>query len=246
MNLPRNLDFTTRGSYPYPVSIFLVHQESSYLVLLADSLGTKTHAAGGAPYPVTAPKLVHVAEGVYAAHAGTLQPAIDMLSALGEKLAEATSWETLTAKMKGIGEAIYAKYQERFKSDSFDVRVVVVLTGDRRHPQDISDDRSSSIVLWEVARKFEPHYVRGHLHFAGSTPLSELATSFMNQPLVAGMLKQGPLAAAHALVAAHAALSKLSSTISPEANVVVIGEDDEHTVLHGTLLDIAQAVLIKG
>ena len=228
------------------MSIFLVHQESSYLVLLADSLGTKTHAAGGAPYPVTAPKLVHVAEGVYAAHAGTLQPSIDMLSALGKKLGDATSWESLTAEMKGIGDSVYAKYQERFQSDSFDVRVVIVLTGDRRHPEDIAEDRSSSIVLWEVARKFEPHYVRGYLHFAGSVALSELATSFMNQPLVAGMLKQGPLAAAHALVAAQAALSKLSSTISPDANVVIIGEDDDHTVLHGTLLDLAQAVLIKG
>ena len=241
-----NLDFTPRGSYPWGVSTFLVHQESSYLVLLADSLGTKTHVAGGAPYPVTAPKLVHVAEGVYAAHAGTLQPAIDMLAALSDKLEEAQSWESLTAEMKGIGQSTYAKYQERFKSDSFDVRVVIVLTGDRRHPQDISEDRSSSIVLWEVARTFEPHYVRGHLHFAGSVPLSELATSFMSQPLVAGMLTQGPLAAAHALVATHAALSKLSSTISPDANVVVIGEEDEHTVLHGTLLDLGQAMLIKG
>jgi hypothetical protein len=59
------------------------------------------------------------------------------------------------------------------------------------------------------------------------------------------MLKGGPLSAAHALVAAHAALSKLSSSISPEANVVVIGEEDEHTVLHGTLLDLGQAILIK-
>ncbi len=228
------------------MSLFLVHQESSYLVLLADSLGTKTHVAGGAPYPVTAPKLVHVAEGIYAAHAGTLQPAIDMLAALSELREEGSTWDAVTAEMKAIGESIYAKYRERFKSDSFDVRVVLVLTGVRRHPQDIAEGRSSSIVLWEVARSFEPHYVRDHLYFAGSIPLSELATSFMSQPLVAGMLTQGPLAAAHALVAAHAALSKLSSTISPDANVVVIGEDDEHTVLHGTLLDVGQAVLIKG
>jgi hypothetical protein len=84
------------------------------------------------------------------------------------------------------------------------------------------------------------------VYFAGSVPLSELITNFLKQPLLAGMLQQGPLAAAHALVAAHAALSKLSSTISPDANVVIVGEDDEHTVLHGTLLDLAQAALIKG
>lgn len=228
------------------MSIFLVHQELSYLALLADSFGSKSHASGGASYPVTAPKLVHVAPGVYAAHAGTLQPAVDMLGELGKTLSSATTWNALTSSMQGIGETVYARYRERFQSDSFDVRVVVVVTGDRRHPQDIADDRSSSVILWEVARKFEPHYVRGNIYFAGSVPLSELASSFLSQPLVAGMLKQGPLAAAHALVATHAALSKLSSTISPEANVVVIGEDDEHTVLHGTLLELSQALLIKG
>ena len=228
------------------MSAFLVHQELSYLVLLADSLGTKTHAAGGSPYPVTAPKLVHVAPGVYAAHAGTLQPAIDMLSELGETLTTATTWNAVTSQMRGIGEKVYARYQERFKTDSFDVRVVIILTGDRRHPSDIECDRSSSIVVWEVARKFEPHHATGHVYFGGSTPLSELATNFLAQPLLAGMLRQGPLAAAHALVATHAALSKLSSTISPDANVVIIGDDDEHTVLHGTLLELAQAVLMKG
>ena len=228
------------------MSTFLIHQECAYLVLLADSLGTKTHTATETTYPLTAPKLVHVGAGVYAAHAGTLQPAIDMLSELGKTLVGATSWEAVTSHMKEIGLAVHARYRDRFKSDSFDVRVAVVFTGERRHPDDIASDRSSSIVLWELARGFEPHYVKGHLHFAGSTQLSELATNFLRQPLVVGMLQGGPLSAAHALVAAHAALSKLSSSISPEANVVVIGEDDEHTVLHGTLLDLGQAVLIKG
>ena len=228
------------------MSAFLAHQESTFLILLADSLGIKSHVAGGATYPVTATKLVHVATGVYAAHAGTLQPAIDMLSELGESLTAATTWNSITSRMQHIGESVYAQYQERFKSDSFDVRVVIILTGEKRHPSDIERDCSSSIVLWEVARKFEPHYVTGHVYFAGSTPLSDLATNLLAQPLLAGMLQQGPLAAAHALVATHAALSKLSSTISPDANVVIIGDDDEHTVLHGTLLELAQARLIKG
>jgi hypothetical protein len=169
-----------------------------------------------------------------------------MLSALGERLKEALSWEALTSSMEGIGVEVYERYRERFKSDTFDVRVALVITGERRHPDDVAADRSSSIVLWELARRFEPHRVTGHLLFAGSVPLSELATNFLSQPLLSGMLRQGPLAAAHALVATHAALSKLSSTISPDANVVVIGEDAEHTVLHGTLLELAQAVLIKG
>ncbi len=228
------------------MSIFLIHQEQNYTALLADSLGQKAHVAGGSVYPVTAPKLVRVASGVYAAHAGTLQPAIDMLSALAKLVDAGSSWDFLTSKMKGIGEEVYETYSKRFGLNSFDVRLALVLTGACRHPRDIESDLSSSLLLWEVARGFEPHHVVGRLHFAGSVPMTDLAISFLELPLVAGMLKQGPLAASHALIAAHAALSKLSSTISPEANLVVIGDDDEHTVLHGTLLEMSQAELIKG
>jgi len=228
------------------MSVFLIHQEAAYTVLLADSLGQKPHLGGGATYQVTAPKLVRVAPGIYAAHAGTLQPAIDMLSELSAVLDLSPDWDSMTARMCAIGHNVRDRYREIFKTDSFDTRVALVITGARRHPSDISSDTSASLLIWELARDFEPQHVARDLHFAGSIPMTELATSFMALPLVAGMLKQGPLAAAHALIATHAALAKLSSTISPDANVVVIGDDDEHTVLHGTLLELGQAELIKG
>jgi hypothetical protein len=228
------------------MSIFLIHQEQTYTALLADSLGQKAHTPGGPVYPVTAPKLVRVAPGVYAAHAGTLQPAIDMLSALARILESATSWEQIVPQMRAIGEGVYDTYRQRFASNSFDVRIALVLTGAWRHQLDSEAGISSSLLLWELARGFEPERVSGRLHFAGSVPLTELATSFLSLPLLKGMLSQGPLAASHALVATHAALSKLSSTISADANLVVIGEDDDHTVLHGALLEMAQAELIKG
>jgi hypothetical protein len=235
------------------MSAFLIHQELSYVVFLADSLGAKTHSGSTSSYPVTAPKLVHVAPYVYAAHAGTLQPAIDMLSELSKELALTSEddtapdirWANLSSRMKGIGESVHSKYQGIFGSSSFDVRVALVMTGNHRHPDDLAKDRSSSIVLWEVARGFEPLHVTGHLHFLGSAPLSELASSFLNQPLMLSMLRGGPLPAAQALVAAHAALCRLSSSISQEANVVIIGDDQEHTVLHGSLMSLAQAKLVK-
>lgn len=230
------------------MSTFLLHQESSYVALLADSFGAKSHGAGvAAPsLPVVAPKLVHLATGVYAAHAGTFQPAIDMLSDLGERLPEAITWEAMTSGMKEVGDRVYARYKEIFKSNSFDVRIAIIVTGDRRHPSDIERNIGSSILLWELARAFEPHRVTGHIYFGGSVVLTEFATDILAQPLLAGMLRQGPLAAAQALVATHAALSKLSSTISAEPNVVIIGDGDEHTVLHGALLTLAQARLVKG
>jgi hypothetical protein len=228
------------------MSLFLIHQENTYTVLLADSLGVKSHMLGGSAYPVTAPKLVHVAADVYASHAGTLQPAVDMLSELGKLLERAREWDAILEPLQSIGQKIHAAYKERFKAESLDVRIALVITGQLRHRDDISQGRSSSLIIWEAARNFLPQRVTGKIHFAGSSQMTELATSFTELPLVAGMLRQGPLAAAHALVATHAALSKLSSSISPDANVVVVGDDDEHTVLHGTLLELSQAALIKG
>jgi hypothetical protein len=174
-----------------------------------------------------------------------LQPAIDMLKEFESTLSSASDWNSLVSPLEAIGQRIHAAYKDRFKTDSLDVRVAIALTGTWRHPDDISRQASSSLLIWEAARNVSPHHATGKLHFAGSIPMTELATSFMQLPLVAGMLKQGPLAAAHALVATHAMLSKLSSSISPDASVVVIGDDDEHTVLHGTLLELSQAALIK-
>jgi len=235
------------------MSAFLIHQELSYLVFLADSLGSKNHFESSNSYPVTAPKLIHVAPCVYAAHAGTLQPAIDMLSDLSIEIEQlytgdvppANRWSTLTMRMKEIGESVHQKYQGIFSVSSFDVRVALVMTGELRHQDDITNKRSSSILLWEVARGFEPLHVTEKLHFLGSAPLSESATAFLSQPLLLSMLRGGPLPAAQALVAAHAAFCRLSSSISQDANVVIIGEADEHTVLHGSLLSLAQAKLVK-
>ena len=81
------------------MSIFLIHQEYTYTVLLADSLGQKSHTPGGPLYTVTVPKLVRVSSGVYAVHAGTLQPAIDMLSALARTL---VGYEILASVMTGF------------------------------------------------------------------------------------------------------------------------------------------------
>ena len=230
------------------MSTFLIHQEQTYAVLLADSLGTK--GMQGTPLPVAAPKLVLVAPCVYAVHAGTWQPALEMLSRLRELLLasapEALSWQLLQEKLKGIGCAVYEHYQGVFGLESFDVRVALLLTGTLRHHEDQAAGRSSTLVVWEAARGFEPTRTVEYLHFGGSKPLSDLATTILTQDFVRGMLKQSPLACAQALVATHAALAKLSTNISPEANVVVCGTGAEHTVIHGTLLELPQTALIRG
>lgn len=155
-------------------------------------------------------------------------------------------WSECCAAMSAIGHDVYAHYRKAFGLESFDVRVALVLTGELRHADDKAAGRSSSIVLWEVARDFEPVHVVGHLHFGGDAPLSALATSVLSHQVLASMTAQGPLPCAQALVATHALLSRLSTRIGAEANVVVCGADAEHTVIHGTLVSLPQGAMLQG
>lgn len=224
-------------------------------MLLADSLGVKGSAptlagpAGQLKSPVKAPKAVHVAPCAYAVHAGTWQPALEMLTRLRAMILEggwSPRWAECCAAMSAIGHDVYGHYQKAFGLESFDVRVALVLTGDLRHEQDKAAGRSSSIVLWEVARNFEPVHVVGHLHFGGDAPLSALATSVLSHEILLSMASQGPLPCAQALLATHALLSRLSTGIGTDANVVVCGADAEHTVIHGTLMSLPQSAMLKG
>lgn len=224
-------------------------------MLLADSLGVKSSApsAGGTEgqlkAPVTAPKVVHVAPCAYAVHAGTWQPALEMLTRLRVMILEggwSPQWGECCVAMSAIGHDVYGHYRKVFGLDSFDVRVALVLTGDLRHADDRSAGRSSSIVLWEVARNFEPVHVVGHLHFGGDASLSKLATTVLGQDVLSNMASQGPLPCAQALLATHALLARLSTHIGTDANVVVCGSDTEHTVIHGTMVSLPQGAMLKG
>lgn len=233
------------------MSAFLIHQEKRYAVLLADSLGTKDAVAGGGRLPLAAPKLVHVAPCIYAAHAGTWQPALEMLTRLRSTALAAGSTgqhdaASLSRLMPEIGRQVYAEYQRSFQVESFDVRVALLLTGQLRHPDDVAAEISSTILLWDAASQFEPRRIPGCLYFGGTPSLSDVAGTILNHPFVRDTMRQGPLACAQGLMAAHASLARLSTSISPEANVVVCGEGDEHTVLHGTLVALPNSALLKG
>ena len=220
-------------------------------MLLADSLGTKESAAGSARVPLAAPKLVHVAPCAYAAHAGTWQPALEMLTRLRHEIIGAQaprpfSDRSVNEQLAAIGSAVYAEFQKRFALERFDVRVSLVLTGPLRCMADAEAGRSSSVVLWEASNGFEPKHVTGGLYFGGSPALSDLASTIIRHPFVRETMSQGPLACAQGLLAAHAALARLSTSISPDANLVVCGEGDEHTVLHGTLVALPNSAILNG
>jgi len=247
--LTRSLARSVTSSYPTGVSTFLLHQEPDFTVLLADSLGTKSTPAIGTRIPLTAPKIVHVAPCAYAVHAGTWQPALEMLTRSRELIAAPgaiNDWSAFSGALTVIGTQVYEHYKAVFGLHEFDVRVALVLTGELRHPEDIAAQRSSTLVLWEVARSFEPVRAVGYLHFAGTKPLSDLATTILSQDAIVQLLRQSPLSCAQALVAVHALLSRISTQIGTDVNVVVAAKDTHHTVIHGTLVDLAQAAILKG
>lgn len=220
--------------------------------MLADSLGTKGGGPGSSRVPVAAPKLVHVAPCAYAAHAGTWQPALEMLSRVRPLLMPHAGqptppdWPFLAIRMAEIGREVYAEFQKTFQLESFDVRVALLLTGSLRFPEDRDSGATSTLLIWEVAGGFEARRVSGSLYFGGSPALSGLATAILQDQFVRETMKQSPLACAQGLMAAHAALSKLSTAISPEANIVVCGEAEEHAVIQGTLLSLPNSALLRG
>lgn len=231
------------------MSIFLIRQTSDYTVMLADSLTMKEHPAGEGAIPGSAPKLAHVSPGIYAAHAGTWQPAWAMLSDLhratskkGRRLSHAQLLHTLAQ----IGPTRYAEYRKIFGRKTFDVRIALVVTGSYRSPKDVAAPHSTSIILWEVARDFTPLVVSRELYFAGNKPLSDFVRHTLNHPVTEKLLGLSPLATSQALVAAHRAAASLSTSISSDPNVVLVGQGAEHAVLHGAMLPLPMSALALG
>jgi hypothetical protein len=231
------------------MSIFLVRQTPCYTVLLADSLATKEHPSGAGTIAASASKLAHVSSGIYAAHAGTWQPAWAMLSDLHDatvKKGRKLSHTQLITTLKQIGQRRYKEYQKIFGAKSFDVRIALVVTGGYRSPAEISAGSSTSVILWEAARDFVPALVKGELYFAGNTSLTNFVRHTLGHQVLEQMLNISPLSTVQALVAAHHAAAAISTSISDDANVVVISEGAEHAVVRGSMLALPVSALALG
>lgn len=232
------------------MSIFLVHQTPARAIMLADSLASREHSRGAGPFSIQTSKLLNVGAGVFAAHAGTWQPAIAMLSELSRFLRRTSNrtppHKALLTKLRAIGEKQNAEFSKRFKGVDFDIRIALILTGKLRDPIDIRDGYSSTLVIWEKARRFSPHRSRGHIYFAGNPELSSFATTTLEHPLLKDMLRSTSLAAAQALIATHAALARVSSFISEDSNVLVVANESEHALLKGSMHALPCEALLEG
>ena len=232
------------------MSMFIVHQAADHTLLLADSLARRRMSATLETFSASASKLADLGRGVFAAHAGTWQPAVSMLSDVATLLAtprgRSISHKALCSALSAIGKKRFAQFQSKWKGFDIDVRVALVLTGKLRDPGDIKSNLSSTVLLWEAARDFVPHQSRGQVCFAGSPLLSRFATDLLSHEALKELLTSTPLAAAQALLATHAATAKLSDNISEEPHLIVIGSDQRSCVLKGSLFSLPCAALLDG
>ncbi len=232
------------------MSMFIVHQAANYTLLLADSLARRTVESTSDTVSTSASKLVQVSAGVFAAHAGTWQPAIAMLSDVAALIAKRTSrslsHKTLCASLAKIGTKRYAEFQALWKDHTIDVRIALVLTGNLRDSIDVKEGFSSTVLLWEAARGFKPIRVRGKLCFASNHKLSLFASDLLGHAALKELVESSPLSAAQALLATHAAAAHISDSISAQPNLVLIGDDQKSCALHGRILSLPCAALLQG
>lgn len=232
------------------MSMFVAHQDSKYTLLLADSLARKRLSSSSDTISTQVSKLVSVGKGVFAAHAGTWQPAMAMLSDLATLLmtprGRPLSHKNLISALTTIGRKRFAAFQSTWSGVDIDVRVALVITGALRDPTDKQASRSSTILLWEAARDFKPVRTPGTLCFAGSPALSLLTSDLLAHETLRELLQSSPLMAAQALLAAHAAAAKLSDSISEEPNLLLIGSDQRSSTLRGSLLSLPNESLLLG
>lgn len=232
------------------MSMFIVHQDTEYTLLLADSLARRRLSSSLDTISTRASKLVSLGRGVFAAHAGTWQPATAMLSDLAILLASPRgrrlSHKSLRATLSTLGRKRLAEFQSKWPGLAIDVRIALVITGPLRDASDKQASRSSTVLLWEAARKFTPVSTRGTLCFAGSSALSRLTSDLLAHDSLKELFQGSPLAAAQALLAAHAAAAKLSDSISEESNLILIGGDQKSSILRGSLLSLPSESLLLG
>ena len=156
------------------------------------------------------------------------------------------SHASLLSKLEKIGTERDSEFARLFRRADVDVRIALILTGRLRHPLDIKDRYTSSIMIWEKARSFVPHRSRGHVYFAVNPQISQFATATLEQPLLKAMLNSTPLSAAQALLATHAAIARVSSLVSDEANVAVIDNAANPIIVAGQMQELPWGTVLEG
>lgn len=229
------------------MSMFIIARTTECAVILADNLGHKDYG-GGNKVQLPAPKLTHVAPCVFATHAGSWQPAYELLHNFHEFLLSSPyprAFDELAVYLEEEGNRCYLDYCKKLEKNSFDLRVPLVLTGPYRHPDDVSQKISSTILVYETANKFKPTRSHG-AWFAYDGKTSNMLTAILGLDIINDLIHSNPLAIAQTMKALHSFVAQLTIYVSSSCSVVIIGEEDEHTLIEGHMTSLPMRALKHG
>jgi|GEM_PF-1777004 len=226
------------------MSTFLVYRRKEYAVILADLLAYRQYG-GTNKTSLRAPKLTHVAPCVFAAHAGNWQPAYEVLSNFHEYLLASPATRTfdeIAQYLEQEGNRCFQKWCKIQQVGILDIRIPIILTGPYRHPDDVSNGVSSTCLIVETANKFKP--ARGFgAYWAYDDEVTKVALALLELPAIKHWLNTGPLSLVQALRAIHSFIAEICTFVSPDRSIVIIGDEDEHTIIEGPMVSLPMKAL---
>lgn len=229
------------------MSMFIIARTTKYAVILADNLAHKEYAQGNKA-PLPAPKLSHVAPCVFATHTGSWQPAYEILGNFHNFLLTSPrprTFDEIAGYLEQEGNRCYQQYREKWKREMFDLRVPIILTGPYRHPEDVNQQITSTILIFETANKFKPTRSHGGW-FAVDDDVSKVLSALMGLNVVNDLLHASPLSMVQVMRALHAFVAHISIYVSSTCSIVIIGEEDEHMLIEGHMVSFPMQALRFG
>ncbi|MDW8212706.1 MAG: hypothetical protein RMJ55_04055 [Roseiflexaceae bacterium] len=226
---------------------FAIYQKMEYSVILTGSLSQKQFPNRVAT-PILAPRLTYIAPYLYAGHSGNWRIALELLhevNSLVEREREISNGELIDF-LSSTGSRVYESYKGKLNRDYIDVRIIIVACGKYRYPQDIEKGVANSLIIWESPRNFKPERGSVYAVWYADADTTNTATEILKLPSVQQLLDGGPLAISQTLDGIHALIAKINSGISEETNILLVGENEEHSLLKGNLIKLPNRALLFG
>lgn len=226
---------------------FAIYQKMEYSVILTGSLSQKKYPTRVAT-PILAPRLTHIAPCLYAGHSGSWNMAVELLhevNALVETEKDISNDELIDF-LSSKGPDIYDSYKQKWKRDYIDVRIIIVACGKYRYQQDIENGVANSIIIWESPRNFNPERGSVYAVWYADADTTNVATEIIKLPSIEQLLNGGPLAISQTLHGIHALIARINSGVSEETNILLVGENEEHSLLRGNLIKLPNRALLFG
>jgi len=233
------------------MSCFFVLRQSTYAVMLSDSLGLKRNMSVAYPdgslsqfgeLPERVPKLHQLHPNVHVAAVGPWPVTGHCFDTFSRQVVEMVGELPPEGLVANLGAGLVQALEGWLSSSGrdveterkrVDIRVCVLLTGELVTESDRERGWNTSCYLLQTYGQLEPEPVQGSVFWASTPELSKVVATIFALPALEMLVAQGPFAAAQVAEAVHSLASRLSHHISEECNILLLG-GDRPTVLKGT------------